>query len=457
MNLRSSTEGGGMFGNVAGMLSQFTSRIPTSTLQNASDGGNSDLFGSSSETKRSLQYGSSDQSSSSTDSMLSDLNTLVSSLISQAEKQLKQMLSQQSSTGDTASDNSSVSSDDSNMQSAIAQLQKLMQSISEMMQKMLASSGSSSGSSTSELSEAMSELQNLLSSLSSSSGSSGTNNVDETGSASSTGGVDGTSSVSSADGSTATAQAMPKDEKDTSVPPSTSTLFTSMDGDDRTADEIIDDNPVLKNLGNQKDINQDKLKEQFGDWTSANTDPKSRALAAKNMSYFLNNVKGLKASDGSDRGDVQTNGKIEGLTKDGDARHGTEAAIVKDVAEQGLDKAFPTDGNLTTTTDKMVNKNGTTKSGFQGICLAVGKALSFLPGLSNVLLGMGNAQSTNPGDVISSGFKGGTKTAQDSLEGAAKGASKGDLNFASLALGAYQGASSNSYATQEDKKSVTTY
>ncbi|WP_433977412.1 hypothetical protein [Erwinia sp. E_sp_B01_9] len=80
---------------------------------------------------------------------------------------------------------------------------------------------------------------------------------------------------------------MPKDEKDTSVAPSSDTLFKSMDGDNRSADQIINDNPVLKNLGNQKDIKQEDLKKQFGDWTSNNPDEKSRALAAKNMSYFL--------------------------------------------------------------------------------------------------------------------------------------------------------------------------
>lgn len=68
---------------------------------------------------------------------------------------------------------------------------------------------------------------------------------------------------------------MPKDEKDTSVPPSSDTLFKNMDGDNRSADQIINDNPVLKNLGNQKDIKQEELKKQFGDWTANNPDEKA--------------------------------------------------------------------------------------------------------------------------------------------------------------------------------------
>ncbi|RRZ97155.1 hypothetical protein [Erwinia sp. 198] len=382
-----------------------------------------------------LQYGGAQGTTtqkSSTASLGSDYKTLIDSLIKQGKEELskiKEQLAQQQSSGTGAQNGSPTAN---NTQNVMSQLQTLLDSITKLLKQSQESQQPSgnSGTTDTQLSNALSQLKELLSSL----------GATATGSA---GNVDANANAGG--------QAMPASEKDTSVPPSSSTLFKNMDGDNRTADQIINDNPVLKNLGNQKDIKQSELKKQFGDWTANNPDEKSRALAAKNMSYFLNNVKALDNREGGDRGKISTNGKIEGLTKSGDARHGTEAAIVKDVAEQGLDKAFPKDGRLTTTNDKMVNLNGTTKSGFQGICLTLGKALAFIPGLSNVLTGMGRAESTNPWDVIKGGIVGGVKTSFDALKGMAQGLLTGKVTPMQMLMNAYKGAMMDTYAMQDVK------
>lgn len=380
-----------------------------------------------------LQYGGAQGTTtqkSSTASLSADYKTLIDSLLKQGKEELsklKEQLAQQQSSG-TSAQNGSPSA--KNTQNVMSQLQMLLDSITKLLKQSQESQQSSGNSSTTDtqLSSALSQLKELLSSL----------------------GATATGATGTADAN-AGGQTMPASEKDTSVPPSSSTLFKNMDGDNRTADQIINENPVLKNLGNQKDIKQSELKKQFGDWTANNPDEKSRALAAKNMSYFLNNVKALDNREGGDRGKISTNGKIEGLTKSGDARHGTEAAIVKDVAEQGLDKAFPKDGRLTTTNDEMVNLNGTNKSGFQGICLKLGKALAFIPGLSNVLTGMGRAESTNPWDVIKGGIVGGVKTAFDALKGMAQGLLTGKVTPMQMLMSAYKGAVMDTYAMQDVK------
>lgn len=380
-----------------------------------------------------LQYGGAQGTTtqkSSTASLSADYKTLIDSLLKQGKEELsklKEQLAQQQSSGTSAQN---VSPSANNTQNVMSQLQMLLDSITKLLKQSQESQQSSGNSSTTDtqLSSALSQLKELLSSLgATATGATGTTDANAGG------------------------QTMPASEKDTSVPPSSSTLFKNMDGDNRTADQIINENPVLKNLGNQKDIKQSELKKQFGDWTANNPDEKSRALAAKNMSYFLNNVKALDNREGGDRGKISTNGKIEGLTKSGDARHGTEAAIVKDVAEQGLDKAFPKDGRLTTTNDEMVNLNGTNKSGFQGICLKLGKALAFIPGLSNVLTGMGRAESTNPWDVIKGGIVGGVKTAFDALKGMAQGLLTGKVTPMQMLMSAYKGAVMDTYAMQDVK------
>ncbi|MEM6052921.1 hypothetical protein AAH450_20420 [Erwinia sp. P7711] len=425
--------------NPGGMMNQAPDGMLASRFNLKQEGKNGEAgFGPASGKATPLQYGgntgaTSEKSSAS--SLIADYKTLLDSLIKQGQEELKKLkdeLAQQQSQGGAA--NSPATTDNSSNQ--MSQLQMLLDSLMKFLKESQQSQqgqqpAANSTSNDAQLATMMTQLKDLLSTIGETSAS---------------------APVST--GSESTGPAMPKNEKDTSVPPSTDTLFKNMDGDNRSADQIIEQNPVLKNLGNQKDIKQEDLKKQFGDWTANNPDEQSRALAAKNMSYFLNSVKALKNRENGDRGDVHTNGKIEGLTKSGEARHGSEAAIVKDVAEQGLDKMFPKDGKLTQTNDEMVNLNGTTKSGFQGICLKVGRALAFIPGLSNFLTGMGRSESTNPWEVLKGGVVGAAKTAFDALKGVVEGLGKGRLNPIQMLLSAYKGAVSNTYVMQDTKSDV---
>lgn len=196
-------------------------------------------------------------------------------------------------------------------------------------------------------------------------------------------------------------------EKDTSVRPTEENLTGRPRGDNRTAEEIINDNPVLKNLGNQKDIKRDQLKERFGDWTDANKDPESRADAAYNMACVLNSIKSLDARDGSKRTEISANDKIEGITKDGDARHGTEAGVLKDIAEQGL-KMLPENKQLPDTKDTHVRLDGTNKDNFQWGMGEFGKILSNIPILKSVAAPFFNniGEARNLGEVFTGGLKG---------------------------------------------------
>lgn len=196
-------------------------------------------------------------------------------------------------------------------------------------------------------------------------------------------------------------------EKDISVPPTDKNLKGRPTGDNRSAQEIIDANPVLKNLGNQKDIKRDELKKRFGDWTEDNPDPASRADAAYNMARVLNSIKGLNNREGGARGDLANNGKIDGITKSGDARHGTEAGVLKDIAEQGL-KALPGNRNLPQTKDSHVRLDGTNKDNFQWAMGEIGKSLSNIPILKSVVAPMFNnmGEARGLGGVFTGALKG---------------------------------------------------
>ncbi|OAG75358.1 hypothetical protein Amal_03477 [Acetobacter malorum] len=111
-----------------------------------------------------------------------------------------------------------------------------------------------------------------------------------------------------------------------STPPTSETKRP--DGDTRSAQDIINDNPILKNLGNQSGI-RDKLNELVGGQMTTNPDQAYRAVA------LLTYIKSSLGRNGADRGDIVSDGKIDGFTKDGDARHGTEAGVLQDVTKQG--------------------------------------------------------------------------------------------------------------------------
>ena len=167
------------------------------------------------------------------------------------------------------------------------------------------------------------------------------------------------------------------------------------EGDTRSAQEIIDANPTLKNLGNQSGV-KDNLKKQVGDFER---DPGSAdaADAAYGASEVLDHIKGSKTSEGKDRsGDVKDNGKIEGFTKAGDARHGTEAGLLQDFGKNGY-SALKSDQTLDKTNDRHVKQDGTNMDNttfagreiVHGLSEAAGwinKTLNELPGPLKALL-----------------------------------------------------------------------
>lgn len=248
------------------------------------------------------------------------------------------------------------------------------------------------------------------------------------------------------------------------------------ENDKRSADEIINDNPILKNLGHQKDINRDTLYKVFGDWTANNKDESSRADAAYKASKYLNYIDNLNASNGGSRGDVAGNGDLEGITKDGDARSGTPAGHLadswrayeskmketgnKDEALAAFYDAVPDNGKLrgpNNDRDKnYVFADGTNKSEIKGIMTTVGNALWFLPGVSNVLNGMGNAKG-GFGETLLGGFEGVVDTWKGAAEGLLNAFKGGRMNPASMLVGMYTGALGRTEAAPQEVKDITKY
>lgn len=162
-----------------------------------------------------------------------------------------------------------------------------------------------------------------------------------------------------------------------STPPTADTKRP--EGDTRSAEQIIDDNPVLKNLGNQSDI-KDKLNKLVGGNMESDPDQAYRAAA------LLTYIKSSNSSAGDDRGSIVSDGKIDGFTKDGDARHGTEAGVLQDVANQGFGylNQLP-NHQLPTTSDSHVNADGSNmdnlKWGWDKIGAPIASAVGDIVGL----------------------------------------------------------------------------
>ncbi|AZE53388.1 hypothetical protein C4K03_1217 [Pseudomonas synxantha] len=196
-------------------------------------------------------------------------------------------------------------------------------------------------------------------------------------------------------------------------------------GDNRTAEQIINDNPILKNLGHQKDINRPLAYKRLGDWTSNNKDPEARADAAFNAARVLNYIDTSLSADGKHRGKAHGNGDLEGITRSGDARHGTPAGMWKDFTEQGY-SALREHHRLDSTSDTHVRKDGTNKDNVQWVAGEAGKRTWFIPGLSNILLGIGNSE---PGVIgaIKGAKAGFDKTRADGFDEALASATTGDI------------------------------
>ncbi|WP_136682543.1 hypothetical protein [Falsirhodobacter xinxiangensis] len=98
------------------------------------------------------------------------------------------------------------------------------------------------------------------------------------------------------------------------------------EGDTRSAEEIINGDPLLKNLGNQSDV-KDMLKEQVGDF-------ETDADAAFRASQVLKHIETYDAT-GNSTGNT-SDGKINGFTKSGEAENNTEAGRLQDFGKYGF-------------------------------------------------------------------------------------------------------------------------
>ncbi|KFE53476.1 type III effector HrpK domain-containing protein [Pseudomonas syringae] len=100
------------------------------------------------------------------------------------------------------------------------------------------------------------------------------------------------------------------------------------ENDQRSAQEIIDDNPLIKNLGNQSGV-KDMLKEQVGDF---DTD----ADAAYRAGQVMDRISMFDATGKSLSGGDVFNSSVDGFTKSGEAKHGTEAGRLQDFGKYGF-------------------------------------------------------------------------------------------------------------------------
>lgn len=172
-------------------------------------------------------------------------------------------------------------------------------------------------------------------------------------------------------------------------------------GDNRTAQQIIDDNPLLKNLGNQSGV-KDNLNKFVGGDMANNPDQAYKAAA------LLTYIKSSANSKGDTRDTSQVgNGKIDGFTKDGDARHGTEAGLLQDVVGGGghpgggWDHLQGTKHDLDVTSDTHVNADGTNKDNLQWGMEQAGKYVgAFFKGLGKSVIDIFTKGRINPVSAI---------------------------------------------------------
>jgi len=202
-----------------------------------------------------------------------------------------------------------------------------------------------------------------------------------------------------------------------------------------SAQSIVDGNPTLKNLGNQSGV-KDNLKKQCGDWDDPSKSPQERADSAQRASNVVNWVKGAKDRDGDVRpGDVTKNGKIEGFTKDGDARHGTEAGLLQDFGKYGYSH-LKADQRLDQTNDGHVKKNGTNMDNAEyighKILDGLSKAFNFIGDLIKNTLG----KIPGLGKVFSALAELGTKAIGGALHVADTAVIGGDVKKAGVEMGA---------------------
>lgn len=98
--------------------------------------------------------------------------------------------------------------------------------------------------------------------------------------------------------------------------------------DQRSAREIVAADPLLRNLGNQSHVS-DMLKERVGDFT---TD----ADAAYRATQVLEHLERYDGEGHDLSGGEVGNGRVDGFTKGGEAKHGTEAGRLQDFGKYGF-------------------------------------------------------------------------------------------------------------------------
>lgn len=121
-------------------------------------------------------------------------------------------------------------------------------------------------------------------------------------------------------------------------------IWERPDGDNRSAQYIIDNNPVLRDLGNQENL-RDDLKKQVGDFEN---DPDAAFRAVQVLEH-------IEKFDGNGElivGNSVGDGRINGVTSGGDVRHGTEAGRLKDFNKFGFENLKGDLGNRTRTSEK---------------------------------------------------------------------------------------------------------
>src|SRR5690606_1944123 len=99
------------------------------------------------------------------------------------------------------------------------------------------------------------------------------------------------------------------------------------EGDDRSARDILDDDPLLANLGNQSGV-KDMLKDRVGDY-------ERDADAAYRASQVLEHIERFDGDGKSIVGKDVGNDKIDGFGGE-EAENGTEAGRLQDFGKYGF-------------------------------------------------------------------------------------------------------------------------
>jgi hypothetical protein len=127
------------------------------------------------------------------------------------------------------------------------------------------------------------------------------------------------------------------------------------EGDNRSAQDIIDANHTLKYLGNQEGI-KDGLKKQVGDYEK---DPDAAYRASQVIDHIQRVDESGKPIEGKPAGNDPTNDKIDGFTSSGQAKHGTEAGRLKDFCKDGYDSLKGINGKSMDELITHLNSNAT--------------------------------------------------------------------------------------------------